>query len=73
MFNELDAVVLGRDVPEHGLRRGDVGAIVAVVGPDAYEIEFVAASGRTQALVTLSAADVRAIDDNDLIAVRRVR
>lgn len=73
MFNELDAVVLDRDVPEHGLRRGDVGAIVAVLAPDTFEVEFVAASGRTQALVTLRTADVRAIDDNDLIAVRPLR
>lgn len=70
MFSELDAVVLDRDVPEHGLRRGDVGAIVVVLAPDTFEVEFVAASGRTQALVTLSAADVRSIGDNDLIAVR---
>ncbi len=60
MFNELDTVVLDRDLLEHGLRRGDLGAIVAVHSPDALEVEFVAASGRTQALVTLTPSDVRA-------------
>ena len=70
MFNVLDTVVLTRDVPDAGLRRGDLGAIVEVYGPDAFEVEFVAASGRTQALVTLSATDLRHVADHDLISVR---
>ena len=70
MFNLLDAVALTRDVPAVGLRRGDLGAIVAVYAPDAMEVEFVAASGRTQALLTLGAQDVRELGDQDLIAVR---
>jgi hypothetical protein len=70
MFNILDTVVLTRDIPDDGLRRGDLGAIVEIYGPDAFEVEFVAASGRTQALVTLSEADLRRVDDRDLISVR---
>ena len=66
----LDVVVLTRDVPEHGLRRGDLGAIVDVYGPGALGVEFVAASGRTQALVTLRPQDVRPVGDDDLVAVR---
>jgi hypothetical protein len=69
-FKLLDTVVLKHDVPEHGLRRGDLGAIVELYTPDAFEVEFVAASGRTQALVTLTGADVRAVADTDVIAVR---
>lgn len=69
-FNVLDTVVLTRDVPEHGLRRGDLGAVVQVYPPDGLEVEFVKASGRTQALVTLMAADVRTVRESDLIAVR---
>jgi hypothetical protein len=69
-FRELDTVVLTRDVPEAGLRAGDLGAVVHVYAPDAIEVEFVTASGRTQALLTLAAADVRAVRDDDLIAVR---
>jgi hypothetical protein len=68
----LDTVVLVRDVPEHGLRAGDLGAIVEVCPPDMYEVEFVTGSGRTTALVTLRTADLRAIADTDLIAVRTV-
>lgn len=70
MHNVLDTVALTQDLPEVALRRGDVGAVVEVLGPDAYEVEFVAASGRTQALVTVAASQIRALGDRDLIAVR---
>ena len=70
MFKLLDTVALTHDIPAAGLRRGDLGAIVEVLASDAMEIEFVAASGRTQALLTLGAADVRQVGDQDLIAVR---
>ena len=66
----LDVVVLERDLPAHGLQRGDLGAVVEQVGPDAYVVEFVAGSGRTQALVTLDAHDIRAVSDDDLLSVR---
>jgi len=69
-FKELDTVVLDRDLPEQGLRRGDLGAIVQVYEPAGLEVEFVTASGRTQALVTLRVDDVRDVRDEDLIAVR---
>jgi hypothetical protein len=69
-FAVLDTVVLDRDVPEHGLRRGDLGAVVEVYEPDGLEVEFVRASGRTQAVVELTTHDVRAIRDEDLISVR---
>jgi Domain of unknown function (DUF4926) len=66
----LDVVVLTRDLPAHGLRAGDLGTIVERYGPDSIGVEFVAASGRTQALVTLHAKDLRAVADDDLMAVR---
>jgi hypothetical protein len=66
----LDVVVLEHDIPKHGLRRGDLGAVVEVYGPDAIAVEFVAASGRTQALVTLTPAHIRAVSDDDLVTVR---
>jgi len=73
MFNLLDTVVLDRDLPEYGLRRGDLGAVVDVQSPDGLEVEFVLASGKTQALVSLRASDVRAVADGDLIAVRDLK
>jgi hypothetical protein len=69
-IQELDSVVLERDLPEHGLRRGDLGAVVQVYSPDSFAIEFVRASGNTQALVQLTRADIRPVADSDLPAVR---
>jgi hypothetical protein len=47
-FNTLDTVVLQRDLPEWGLRRGDLGAVVQVYEPEGLEVEFVSASGRAR-------------------------
>lgn len=69
-FHELDTVVLLRDLPDSGLCRGDLGAVVQLYGLEAVEVEFVTASGRTQALLTLPVGDVRSVGDDDLMAVR---
>jgi hypothetical protein len=73
MFKLLDTVVLDRDLPEHGLRRGDLGAVVDIHPPSGVDVEFVLASGKTEALVTLDATDLRAVGDGDLIAVRDMK
>ena len=70
MFKLLDTVALTHDFPESGLRQGDLGAIVDVLSPDTFEVEFVVASGRTQALLCLGVNDLRHVGDRDLIAVR---
>jgi hypothetical protein len=70
VFKLLDKVVLKRDIPEKGLRCGDLGAVVEVHSADAYEVEFVAVSGRTQALLALQDNDIRHVGDQDLVAVR---
>jgi hypothetical protein len=57
-------------VPESGLRKGDLGAVVQTYEPDGFEVEFVTASGRTQAVVTLRLADVHAVGGGDLLSVR---
>ena len=72
MYKLLNTVVLDRDLPEHGLRNGDLGAVLQVYEPDGLEVEFVTASGKTQALVTLNVNDVRPVQDTDVIAVRSV-
>ena len=72
-YKPLDTVVLVRDIPEHELRAGDLGAVVDAAEPDELEVEFVTASGRTTALVSLRSSDVRPIADSDLVAVRSVK
>ncbi len=72
-FKLLDTAVLKRNLPEHGLRRGDVGAVVEVHSSKALEVEFVLGSGDTQALVTLRPSDLRTVRKDELLAVRPVR
>jgi len=69
-FRNLDTVVLDKDLAKLGLRTGDLGAVVQVYEPDGLEVEFVTASGRTEALVTLKVDEVRAVKDSDLVSVR---
>ncbi len=71
-YRLLDTVVLARDLPEYGLRKGDLGAVVELYDADAIEVEFVRASGKTQAVVTLTTDDARSLLDNDLVTVRSV-
>ncbi len=73
-FRMLETVVLARDLPEHGLKRGDLGAVVEVhPGGEAAEVEFLTADGRTQAVLTLSVRDVRRVGPKDLLAVRPLK
>jgi hypothetical protein len=58
-IRELDSVILERGLPEHGLAKGDLGAVVHVYAPDTFEVEFVRISGSTRALVQLRVADIR--------------
>jgi hypothetical protein len=69
-FAQLDSVVLRRDLPEQGLRAGDLGAVVEIYGEHGLEVEFVQGSGQTRALVTLKTNDVRELSANDILAVR---
>jgi hypothetical protein len=59
----LDTVALAHDLPDKGLRAGDLGVVVEVYESDGLEVELVTASGRTEALVTLKASDVRRVGD----------
>jgi len=68
----MDTVAVAHDLPEKGLRAGDLGAVVEGYQPGGVEVKFVTASGVTDALVTLEASDVRQVGDTDLIAVRKL-
>lgn len=68
----LDTVVLLKDLTCHGLKQGDIGAVVEVYPVDGIEVEFVTGSGRTQALVTLRIDDVRPVGPKDILAVRQL-
>lgn len=54
----LDTVALIKDIPELQLYKGQVGTIVEVYEPNAFEIEFCDLHGKTYALETLKASQL---------------
>ena len=54
----LDVVALLEDKPSEGLVAGQVGTVVEVFAPDAFEVEFLDGNGRTAALMELKRADL---------------
>ncbi|HEX8282538.1 MAG TPA: DUF4926 domain-containing protein [Pyrinomonadaceae bacterium] len=73
MIRELDTVVLTRDLDESGLKSGDIGAVVhCYQDGGAFEVEFVTAEGKTVAVLTLNAQDVRPPGERDILHVREL-
>ena len=71
MIQELEDVILTCDVPEHGLRRGDIGTVVLVhQGDKGYEVEFTTLDGESIAIVTLLASQVRPSKPREIAHVR---
>lgn len=64
-----EEVVLNCDLPDEGLKVGDLGTIVHVYD-GGYEVEFFTAAGKTRSVVTLRAKDVRSISEDEMVAVR---
>ena len=54
----LAEVALLRDLPEHGLARGQVGTVVELLSPEAVEVEFSDNQGRTYATAALKLEDL---------------
>ena len=73
MIREHDRVVLKTPVPAEGLEAGDVGAVVHVYRDgQAYEVEFVTLDGRTAAVVTLGADQVRPVHEREITHAREL-
>jgi hypothetical protein len=73
MIQELDTVILTRDIPEQKLCKGDLGVVVLVhQDGSAYEVEFVTLGGETLAVVTLPADAVRAATGREIAHAREV-
>ncbi|MBE7550249.1 MAG: DUF4926 domain-containing protein [Anaerolineales bacterium] len=71
MIQELERVVLTTDLPEYGLKEGDVGTVVLVhQGNRGYEVEFVTLDGETVAVVSLSAGQLRPIGRREIAQAR---
>ncbi|MBI1875272.1 MAG: DUF4926 domain-containing protein [Acidobacteria bacterium] len=74
-FELYSDVILTRDIPEHGLRGGDVGTVVERhvvpgISEEGYSVEFFDMTGNTVAVVTLPASALRVPTPADRPAVR---
>jgi hypothetical protein len=71
MIQELDTIILARDMPELKLRKGDLGTVVLAHKNDAaYEVEFVTLGGQTLVVLTLPADAVRPITGREIAHAR---
>jgi hypothetical protein len=74
-FELYSDVILTRDVPEQGLRAGDVGTVVdrhvlPTVAEAGYSVEFFDMTGNTVAVLTLPASALRGPTAADRPAAR---
>jgi hypothetical protein len=70
-IKEHDCVVLTKNLPEERLEAGDVGTVVHIHKDGAaYEVEFVTLAGRTVAVATVEASDLRPVGKRDISHVR---
>jgi hypothetical protein len=72
MIRELDMVALTRDIDDHGLKQGDIGAVVHKYGRGGFEVEFVTAEGKTIAILTLRKDYVRPLRGREILHVRDI-
>jgi hypothetical protein len=66
MIRELDLVALTHDVPEHGLKTGDVGTVVHVHTIPGYMVEFMDSEGYTVAVISLEPSEVRPVSPHEM-------
>ena len=64
----LDVVALLVDKPDEGLVVGQVGTVVEVLAPDAYEIEFLDSQGKTIAVTELKRFEVLVLKHEPAVA-----
>jgi len=64
----LDVVALIEDLPQQGLRRGQVGTVVELLAPDVFEVEFSDNHGRTYATLSLRAEQLMVLYHQPVMA-----
>ena len=73
MIELFKEAVLSVDLPESGLGERNVGVVVEIYdNHKGYEVEFMTKEGRTVAVETLMAGQVRAIGEKDMWHVREL-
>jgi hypothetical protein len=72
-FKEHDCVVLKANFPGNGLLAGDVGTIIHIHADGvACEVEFITLTGRTVAVATVEASQLRPVSSQDINHVREL-
>jgi hypothetical protein len=72
-MREHERAVLTTAVPSEGLVPGDVGTVVHVYeNGTAFEVEFTTLDGKTAAVVTLEASQLRPVGSRDLMHAREL-
>jgi len=71
MIKEHERVVLTEDLPNEGLRAGDVGVVVHIA-PDSksYAVEFITLDGETIDVIPLAATQVRPVREREIANAR---
>ena len=71
MIQELDRIILTTDLPDYGLRSGDIGTVVLKhQKAEGFEVEFVSLDGETIAVVSLFAHQIRPIGQREIAHAR---
>ncbi len=73
-YKLFEEVVLAKDIPEKGLKKGDVATIVehhpVSGGEHGYSLEFFNALGDTIAVITLPESAIESLTVNEIFSVR---
>lgn len=76
-LNLYDRVALTRDIPEHGLKQGDVATLVDTAphpkgGPEGLVVEIANALGESLRVAIVTTDDVEPLNANEVLAVRQL-
>ena len=73
-FNLFEEVVLTKDIPKRGLKKGDVATIVerhpASDTEDGYSLELFNALGDTIAVITVPESAIEPLTEDEIFSVR---
>ena len=73
MIHEHDRVVLTAALANEALEVGDIGTVVHIYPrSEAYEVEFVTLTGKTAAVVTVSAEQIRPVGSSEIPHAREL-
>ena len=73
-YKLFEEVVLAKDIPKRGLKKGDVATLVehhpVSEGEDGYSLELFNAVGDTIAVITVPESSIEPLTKNEIFSVR---